>query len=425
MLLTSCGSSEESIGSTADWQPATLFSENAIGVKTKSDAKGNFYSAWAQINGSTGIYVNMCNAKGRWEVPLKIGDVIFNLSDLQIAVSSNGYAIVAWADFLRGDGILHVVRYSPDKGWGRDESFENVGSPRDVTIDNNGNIFIATEQNMPTGFTIMQFDAVSGWRSEWMPYMTTGGNGLPKIALNENGSGFVLYAEETPEVYKLYVRRHQADKWGSPELLSVFTDFFSEMRWDIVVDYGGNAMVIWGQRDKRGVMHTLSRIYSLGSGWGEAKQIDNSQLDCYDQFLTCDINGKFYAAWTQQNETSNDVFTCQYLPDSGWQQPQMIGTGGTARLPQIATDRNGNLIAVWQKYFAISTDPEAAQLFVNRYTSSSGWGTQKPLMNVFGSAVNAEVAIDPTGNALVIWTQSIGNYRFSPITYGIFSAWFK
>jgi len=90
-----------------------------------------------------------------------------------------------------------------------------------------------------------------------------------------------------------------------------------------------------------------------------------------------------------------------------WGTAALIETdnAGGAINPQVAFDASGNAVVVWQQ-----SDGTRYNIWSNRYTASTGlWGTAALIeTDNAGDANNPQVAIDASGNALAVWSQSDG-----------------
>jgi len=91
-----------------------------------------------------------------------------------------------------------------------------------------------------------------------------------------------------------------------------------------------------------------------------------------------------------------------------WGTAVLIDTDtGSAGDPQLAVDPSGNAVAVWS---------QSGSIWSNRYTSSGGWGTAVLIETNSGSALSPTLAVDPSGNATAVWTQrdNIWSNRYTP-----------
>ncbi|MCF6212167.1 MAG: hypothetical protein L3J88_12335, partial [Gammaproteobacteria bacterium] len=90
---------------------------------------------------------------------------------------------------------------------------------------------------------------------------------------------------------------------------------------------------------------------------------------------------------------------------SGWRSAELIGTGnGSARLPQIALNATGNALVVWQQ-----SDDTGTKIWINHYVAGIGWGTAKLIeTDNKGDTLRPQIAINDKGNALAVWYQDDG-----------------
>jgi hypothetical protein len=96
-----------------------------------------------------------------------------------------------------------------------------------------------------------------------------------------------------------------------------------------------------------------------------------------------------------------DIWSNRYTPLSGWGTAERIENhDGDARFPQVTVDPQGNATAVWHQ-----GDVESRDIWSNRYTPSGGWGTAARIENRDGDAAFPQVAVDPQGNATAVWNQ--------------------
>jgi hypothetical protein len=151
-------------------------------------------------------------------------------------------------------------------------------------------------------------------------------------------------------------------------------------------------------------------------------------VECDDQNEctadTCDpFNG------TCGNNTVANGTSCDFAGDAGvcesstcvkmrsWSTPQRIETnnGGLSHAPQIAVDPNGNALVVWSQ--SDNGMYGRYNIWSNQYTPVGGWRTAEVIdlndTNT-GNAGSPAIAIDANGNALSVWRQ---RYR------GAFQVW--
>jgi hypothetical protein len=127
--------------------------------------------------------------------------------------------------------------------------------------------------------------------------------------------------------------------------------------------------------------------------------------------IALDAAGNALAVWTQSDGTCDSI-TCESIPrDNIWSNHYTVGSGwgaaglietddtGNASSPQIALDAAGNALAVWTQ-----SDGTRDNIWSNRYTVGSGWGTAELIeTDDAGDATAPQIALDTAGNALAVW----------------------
>ncbi|MCE9658547.1 MAG: immunoglobulin domain-containing protein [Burkholderiales bacterium] len=101
-----------------------------------------------------------------------------------------------------------------------------------------------------------------------------------------------------------------------------------------------------------------------------------------------------------------------------WGTPQLLRTDGddTNTTAELAMDGSGNALVVWGQEFSSSLS--RVDIWSNRFTVGAGWGTAQVIeSNDLSSTSNSQpfVAADAAGNALVVWYQSSGSGSFNSI----------
>ncbi len=92
-------------------------------------------------------------------------------------------------------------------------------------------------------------------------------------------------------------------------------------------------------------------------------------------------------------------------PGTGWGRAQLI-EAPDARLdfgPQVAVDPRGAAVAVWHQWEGPGYD-----LWANRFVRDVGWGISELIETDGGYALSPQIATDPQGNAIAVWSQGDG-----------------
>ena len=195
-----------------------------------------------------------------------------------------------------------------------------------------------------------------------------------------------------------------ARSFGAPMLLE--TNPGDARQPKIAMDSTGNALVVWAQ-DNGTSYDIWANRYLEGGGWGIAELIENETGDASNQRLVVDVMGNGMVAWLQDNGTNVNLWSARYVMGTGWGTPELVeNEPGDASSPAIATGPLGNVIAVWSQNNGVRDS-----IWANFYSIGTGWST--PVMIESGSvdAINPQVAMDPEGNAIVVWIRGDGVYK--------------
>jgi len=176
----------------------------------------------------------------------------------------------------------------------------------------------------------------------------------------------------------------------------------------LAVDPNGNAVVVWTQEAEIGVGGDIwANRYTAGGGWGAATRLDTDEAgDAGNPHVAVDSFDNAVAVWHQSDGIRENIWANRSTLGGGWSIPQLIEAddAGHAGDPRIAMNPDGDAIAVWHQ-----SDGTRANIWANRYAPGSGWRAAERIESKDdGEARLPHVAIDPNGNAMVVWHQSDG-----------------
>jgi hypothetical protein len=226
---------------------------------------------------------------------------------------------------------------------------------------------------------------------------------LFRVALDADGAGLVLWSEASFSSGSVFFRRHTPDSGWSPNE-QIDRDERDVADPELAVDPNSNVVAIWIESGP-GIW---SNRYTVGGGWETAVRLDSEDLGgAQDPYVAMDADGNAIAVWHQSDGARENIWASRSTPGDGWGAAEPIETDnrGHAGDPRVAIDPDGNAISVWHQ-----SDGMRANIWANRYTPSNGWGTPERIeTNDDGEARLSHVAMDPDGNAIVVWHQSDGS----------------
>ena len=191
--------------------------------------------------------------------------------------------------------------------------------------------------------------------------------------------------------------------WGAATLIET-DNTGSAFGGQVGFDAAGNALAVWTQTDGTRNNIWANRYNASTDLWGMAAPIETDAGDAAGPQVAIDPAGNGLAVWTQFDGTRDNIWANRYSASTGlWGVAGPIeNLVGDTGAPQIAIDADGNGLAVW-----IQSDGTRNNIWANRYSANTGlWGVAARIENLVGDAGAPQIAIDTTGNALVVWRQS-------------------
>jgi len=237
--------------------------------------------------------------------------------------------------------------------------------------------------------------------------------GRAELAMDAAGNAIAVwsYSERTDGLgYDIWANRYVPDVgWGIEERIGADVES-TALRSQVAMDANGNAIAVWQQTD--GTRFDIwSNRYTTGVGWAteEPIELDDRGAALVPQ-VAMDPSGDAVAVWQHFDGTRFNIWANRYAPDEGWGRAEPIETDdvGDATAPQVAVGPTGIAIVVWQQ-----SDGMRDNIWSKRYTPSQGWGTPQPVeTDNSGEAEAPQIAVDAEGNGVAVWQQSDGE-RFN------------
>jgi hypothetical protein len=229
----------------------------------------------------------------------------------------------------------------------------------------------------------------------------------PHVAMGPNGNGIAVWAQMTNTQYSILASRYiSGTGWAASELLE--TDDTNMALWPkVAIDSAGNAICVWAQVSGS-YLSVFANRYTEEGGWGGAEPIHPAATgDADAPQIAINPSGNAICVWQQSNGTTNSIWANTYISPTGWGTLDILEVGdGDALNPQIAIDPSGNAIAVWSQ-----VDGGQTNIMANYYDfSDTDWSGAETIDLESGVAANPQIALDPWGDGLAVWQQVSGTY---------------
>jgi hypothetical protein len=195
----------------------------------------------------------------------------------------------------------------------------------------------------------------------------------------------------------------------------------------IAVDPSGNAFALWkdSRNDPNGYIDDIYFSYrTAGGSWGGNEKLTSaSGSDGFSSpCITVDTSGNAYATWEDSLSSSvtpvdpNSYLTPQptptvkpiniyfgYRPAGGSWSKSVITTDTNIGKANIAVDGAGNAYTVWNKTTYNNTETTCTIYFSSKPRGGS-WSAGS-VVTSRKTWISPKIAVDPSGNAWVIWTE--------------------
>jgi hypothetical protein len=144
-----------------------------------------------------------------------------------------------------------------------------------------------------------------------------------------------------------------------------------------------------------------------------AIDISNAGQDGFGPQVEIDGSGNVHSVWTRSDGANLRIQYSTRTPSGAWSAPVNISDGGRdASNPDLAIDPSGNILAVWQRDDGTDLRVQGA------YKASAGaFGAPATVSDPGFDAFEAQVDLDSTGKAIVVWSRFDGtNIRVQATT---------
>ena len=313
---------------------------------------------------------------------------------------------------ISGSSLLvpHHLSAQTPPGWGTATLIEtNDYTPKadvpKIGMDRNGNAMVVWQQGDSNGEESIwanRYDAESGWGTATLIEATPGVAFLPHVGMDDNGNAVAVWVQNDGTYDRMWANRYVAGQgWGTPQVIETNPGDADFAR--VAVNGNGNAVALWKQFN--GVNFDIwANLYVAGQAWGTATLIETSSEDASETWVAMDTQGNAMAVWRQSDgvDPNPSIWASRYVAGSGWGTPTLLEPNpGFASFPHVGFDNSGNAIVVWYQEFG---DP-GRHIWANRYVAGSGWGTPTRLDSYFQNGQGPSLAVNGDGNAMATWRQ--------------------
>jgi uncharacterized protein YheU (UPF0270 family) len=329
-------------------------------------------------------------------------------SQPQVAVDARGDAVYVWA---RWDGGTDCFGSPCERIQTRSRSAAGVLSPvqtlspsgyhanfSQVAVDANGDaVFVWQRSGEVIQARVRSADGTLG------PTLTVSAAGqeadYPQVAVAPNGNAVIAWQfyDESVSLERIQVRTlSAAGALGSTETLSPASQDAEYPQ--VAVDKQGDAVLAWDSTD--GTTHRIqARVRSVAGTLTEIQTLAEGQY-VSDVHLALDPGGDAIFAWLGFDGTVARTQTRARSAAGALSPIQTLSDPGKhAYFPRVGIDPGGDAVILWQRFDGIEN-----RIQVRSRSAAGALGATQTLSGTGESiAVKAQLAVDPQGNAVVVW----------------------
>ncbi len=391
------------------WQPPVNISVPGSVVEdvhVAVDPAGNAVAIWYRSNGvNTIIQEATLPFGGAWTAPVDLSDLGQNAINPQVAIDPTGNAIAVWQ---RSNGVDFVIqtRTLPFGGaWTPTVDISTPSPDTDnphVAIDADGNAVFVWHRSDGANAIIQSRTLPFGGVLTPTVDLSAAGEDAdnPQVSIGANGSAVAIWERFDGANTIIQARTLLfGGAWTSTvDLSSPGQDAAGPQ---VAVDSDGNAIAIWGTTVGANTL-IEARTLPFGGSWSPTIDVSGIGIDTINPQVAVDGIGNAIAVWQHRGGSHFHIETAT-LPFGGvWTTPTRISELVEDSInSQIAIDNSGNAVVVWQHSNGVHFHIEAATL------PFGGAWTAPVLLSDFGSdSIDAHVAVNGVGNVVAVWKNN-------------------
>ena len=326
-------------------------------------------------------------------------------------VDTLGQVTVVWT---QSDGVrqnLWSNRFVPARGWDTAELIEtnNGGDAHaaDLLIDGDGHVTAIWRQHDGTRFDLWsnRFTYPIGWgTASRVDSEDLGDVGSHESVIDSSGRVTLVWRQSDGTRDNQWASRYNVGAgWGTPEKID--SEDLGDVRDPVLsMDPSGNTVAVWAQSDGTRD-NQWANWHSISTGWGVAAKIESEDLGSVQTAHVAQESSNLLAVWSQSDGARANLWSNRFVVGVGWGAAVEIEVEdlGDAFTPEIVVDSNDDTLVIWKQ-----SDGSRTNLWANRHTSGSGWGTEEVLEALPGNIDEYDLLIDAADRAMAIWTQTDG-----------------
>jgi hypothetical protein len=318
----------------------------------------------------------------------------------KVALDDDGDAVVVWHAFDGTDDRVYAQRVSRTGTVGTLQVLSPTGVKifgTDVAVDSDGDAVVTwAEYSDGSVFPKMRRFTSDGSLSEtWVLSSSPASAEAPAVAFDREGDAVLAWANDNvvqARTLSASGTRGELEQ-VSADLSPIDRHFFAR----VTIDRDGDALVTWRHWTAADQSTQVwGRWMSRDGTVGEVRQLTpSSHPDVQNYSVAGDLDGDVMLTWDRF--PSGEMYARQITRTATLEQPVLVTSYG--RLHSVGVDDDGDGVVVWQ---GEGIDGSVGSVRARRVTQTGAWGTAEV---VASTGVFPKVAVTPVGGAMIAWER--------------------
>ena len=324
--------------------------------------------------------------------------------DAQVAVDSTGKATIVWSRGGSTDHRIEAGTIAADGTLGATTTLSTAGGDArhpQVVVDSSGQATVVWQLFDGTNLRVeARAIAADGTLGEIQTLSTDDVSAEgPQLAVDSTDEVTVVWSGSDDSRIAVIKSRTLASDGTLGAIRTLSRARGDARQPQVAVDSTDRAIVVW-RRDRTTSRIQVGAIDTDGTP-AETSTLSPDGVDAYDPQLAVGPTGQATVVWQSNDGTHDRVQARRVAPDGTRGSIRTLSrAGGDARQPQVAVDSTSEATVVWQRFDGID------QRVQSRTVDGDGMpGIIHTLSRTGGDAHQPQVGIDSTDRATVVWCR--------------------
>jgi hypothetical protein len=344
-----------------------------------------------------------------WLAPVELSPPAEEGYGPEVASAPGGEAIAVWTVAEGGGSAIRAAIRPPGGPWGAPVTISAPGGEGfgpTASIDAAGDATVIWEAEAGGKSSDTNVEAASLVPGgAWGPPGKIGSVGEaveapPALATDAAGNVIVVWAREDGAESTVEATSHPVGGgWGSPQALSVAGEEAGEPQ--VAVDAAGDVVTVW--TDGQEIVESAQR--PAGGGWSGPTSVSAAGEEGVFPRVGLDAAGDATVVWERTDATNFVVREADRAAAGAWSVPRRLSPKGIdAFAPALAVDPGDDAVVAWELRGGVS---ELLTGVATR-TGAAAWSEPTTISSSGGYAVEQAVGLGAAGEATVTWTEGVG-----------------